>query len=34
LRHRGDFRRLEFDFPGGFGALVADLKRWRLAPAG
>jgi hypothetical protein len=34
LRHRGDFRRLEFDFPGGFGALVADLKRWRFAPAG
>ncbi len=28
-RHRGDFRRLEFDFPGGFGALVADLRRWR-----
>mgnify|MGYP001248729722 CR=1 FL=1 len=34
LRHRGDFRRMEFDFPGGFGALVADLKRWRLAPTG
>lgn len=31
LRHRGDFRRLENDFPGGFGALTADLRRWRLA---
>lgn len=30
-RHGGDFRRLEFDFPGGFGALVADLRRWRQA---
>lgn len=28
-RHRGDFRRMEFDFPGGFGALAADLRRWR-----
>ena len=27
-RHRGDFRRLEFDFPGGFGALVRDLRSW------
>jgi len=27
-RHRGDFRRLEFDFPGGFGALVRDLRGW------
>jgi uncharacterized protein YjhX (UPF0386 family) len=27
-RHRGDFRRLEFDFPGGFGALARDLRRW------
>ncbi|HLP02012.1 MAG TPA: hypothetical protein VK163_08300 [Opitutaceae bacterium] len=31
-RHGGDFRRLEFDFPGGFGALAADLRRWRPAP--
>lgn len=28
-RHRGDFRRLEYDFPGGFGPLAADLRRWR-----
>jgi len=28
-RHRGDMRRLEADFPGGFGALVRDLKAWR-----
>jgi hypothetical protein len=33
-RHRGDFRRVEFDFPGGFGALVADLRRWRPVPVG
>lgn len=32
-RHRGDFRRLENDFPGGFGALVRDLRNWRLADA-
>lgn len=32
-RLRGDFRRLEYDFPGGFGALIADLRRWREAPA-
>ncbi len=31
-RHRGDFRRVEFDFPGGFGALAADLRRWRQTP--
>lgn len=31
-RHNGDFRRLEYDFPGGFGALAADLRRWRLTP--
>ncbi len=31
-RHRGDFRRLEFDFPGGFGVLAADLRRWKRAP--
>ncbi|KXU34746.1 hypothetical protein AXK11_07855 [Cephaloticoccus primus] len=28
-RHRGDLRRLEADFPGGFGALARDLKTWR-----
>jgi hypothetical protein len=28
-RHRGDFRRMEFDFPGGFAPLAADLRRWR-----
>ena len=28
-RHRGDFRRLEYEFPGGFGPLAADLRRWR-----
>ena len=27
-RHRGDLRRLEFDFPAGFGLLVEDLRRW------
>ncbi len=27
-RHRGDLRRLEFDFPAGFGLLVQDLRRW------
>ena len=27
--HRGDFRRLEHDFPGGFASLAADLRRWR-----
>jgi hypothetical protein len=26
--HRGDFRRLEYDFPGGFAPLAADLRRW------
>lgn len=25
-RHHGDFRRLETDFPGGFGALAKDLR--------
>lgn len=29
-RHRGDVRRLENDFPHGFGALVRDLRQWRL----
>lgn len=28
-RHRGDLRRLENDFPNGFGALVRDLQQWR-----
>lgn len=28
-RHRGDVRRLEFDFPQGFGALARDLRAWR-----
>ena len=28
-RHRGDVRRLEFDFPHGFGALARDLRSWR-----
>lgn len=28
-RHHGDFRRLEYHFPGGFGTLAADLRRWR-----
>lgn len=32
-RHRGDMRRLENDFPQGFGALARDLRGWR-APAG
>lgn len=28
-RHRGDVRRLENDFPNGFGALARDLRSWR-----
>jgi hypothetical protein len=28
-RHRGDLRRLEFDFPIGFGLLADDLRGWR-----
>jgi len=28
-RHRGDVRRLENDFPHGFGALARDLRTWR-----
>lgn len=28
-RHRGDVRRLENDFPQGFGALARDLRRWK-----
>ena len=27
-RHHGDVRRLEFDFPHGFGALARDLRAW------
>jgi hypothetical protein len=33
-RHRGDLRRLETDFPQGFGQLVHDLREWRQAPPG
>jgi hypothetical protein len=29
LRHRGDMRRLENDFPQGFGSLARDLRSWR-----
>lgn len=29
-RHRGDVRRLEHDFPNGFGALARDLRSWQL----
>ncbi len=28
-RHRGDVRRLESDFPQGFGALARDLRGWQ-----
>lgn len=28
-RHRGDIRRLENDFPNGFGSLVRDLREWK-----
>lgn len=28
-RHRGDVRRLEHDFPHGFGSLARDLRSWR-----
>jgi len=31
-RHRGDTRRLENDFPNGFGSLARDLRRWKQAP--
>lgn len=27
-RHKGDLRRLEAEFPGGFGALASDLRQW------
>lgn len=32
-RHRGDVRRLENDFPQGFGTLARDLRAWRRSPA-
>jgi hypothetical protein len=28
-RHHGDLRRLENDFPNGFGALARDLRGWK-----
>jgi hypothetical protein len=28
-RHRGDPRRLEFDFPIGFGSLAEDIRSWK-----
>jgi len=28
-RHHGDIRRLEHDFPNGFGALARDLRSWK-----
>jgi hypothetical protein len=31
-RHRGDVRRLENDFPNGFGALTRDLRTWANNP--
>jgi hypothetical protein len=31
-RQRGDLRRLEFDFPGGFGLLAGDLRQWKNPP--
>lgn len=33
-RHGRDLRRLEADFPGGFGLLAADLRGWRASVAG
>ncbi len=33
-RHRADVRRLEADFPAGFGALARDLREWREAAHG
>lgn len=32
-RHRGDVRRLENDFPDGFGALARDLRAWPVPDA-
>ncbi|MDP1579083.1 MAG: hypothetical protein Q8M02_02320 [Candidatus Didemnitutus sp.] len=31
-RHRGDVRRLENDFPSGFGLLARDLRAWKKHP--
>ena len=31
-RHRGDVRRLENDFPNGFGAMARDLRSWGERP--
>jgi hypothetical protein len=31
-RHKGDVRRLEHDFPQGFGSLARDLRSWQLTP--
>lgn len=33
-RHHGDVRRLENDFPNGFGALARDLRSWKQPSAG
>ena len=34
-RHRGDMRRLENDFPRGFGSMTSDLRKWLVPePAG
>lgn len=30
-RHRGDVRRLENDFPQGFGVLARDLRAWKIS---
>jgi hypothetical protein len=32
-RHHGDVRRLENDFPNGFGAMARDLRGWQEARA-
>lgn len=32
-RHRGDVRRLENDFPNGFGSLARDLRSWLATPS-
>ncbi|MBL9218073.1 MAG: hypothetical protein JNG82_06265 [Opitutaceae bacterium] len=33
-RHHGDIRRLENDFPNGFGALARDLRGWKASQGG
>ncbi len=33
-RHHGDIRRLENDFPNGFGALARDLRSWKVSQGG